>query len=110
MLGNKLVANNVRLRSGLNSRLALAGAVVLVNVGMVFCCARLACLKALGRDTDPLATEAAQAAAAAVPTAGDAGGGPGGGTAGAGPRIELTAVTHPNMDVRSIPSRMFARS
>ncbi|EIE23412.1 hypothetical protein COCSUDRAFT_41663 [Coccomyxa subellipsoidea C-169] len=82
--------------------ICIIGAVVLVNVGMVFCCARLACLKALGRDTDPLATEAAQAAAAAAPAAGDAGGGPGGGTAGGGPRIELTAVTHPNMDVRSL--------
>jgi hypothetical protein len=83
----------------LHELLCAAGAVVAVNVGMVFCCARLACLKLTGQDLDPLATEAAQQAHATVLEAGEAGGGPGGGTAAGGPRIEITAVTHPNMEV-----------
>lgn len=72
---------------------------VVVNVGMVFCCARLIFLRATGRELDPLAAEAAQAAAAAAAEAGEPGGGPGGGSAAGGPRIELTAVTNPNMEV-----------
>lgn len=78
---------------------AYTAVVVAVNVGMVFCCARLVFLRATGRELDPLAAEAAQPAAAAVAGAGEPGGGPGGGPAAGGPRIELTAVTNPNMEV-----------
>ena len=79
--------------------LHVSAIVVVVNVGMVFCCARLVFLRVTGQELDPLAAEAAQRAAAAEAEAGEPGGGPGGGAVAGGPRIELTAVTNPNMEV-----------
>ncbi|BDA47276.1 hypothetical protein COCOBI_10-1220 [Coccomyxa sp. Obi] len=89
--------------------LCIIAIVVAVNVAMVFCCARLVFLRAMGRELDPLAAEAAQPAAAAVAEAGEPEGGPGGGSAAGGPRIELTAVTNPNMEM-SLARRLYRRS
>lgn len=71
-----------------------AGAIVVINVAMVFCCARIAFQRMRGHSTDPLAAQADQPAASEAAEAGEA---IGGGTAAG--QIELSTVMHPNQEV-----------